>query len=174
MLNLLEAALYVSGRPLDMKTLGSVLKTRSKKRVQSYARMLMGEYDKRDGALEIIELDDGRFVLQLKAQHVSAVKRLAMRPLLSTGTLKTLAYLAYHQPVVQSQITALRGSQAYSHIQELKRLGLITMENLGRTKVVRTTDVFADYFNLSHDLRLMKRELRALFDSVEKLDKGDV
>lgn len=172
LLSLLEAALYVSGRPLDMKTLGSILKTRSKKKVQSYARTLMEEYNKRDSALEIIELDDGRFALQLKAQYVPAVKRLAMRPLLSTGSLKTLAYIAYRQPVVQSHITALRGSQAYSHIQELKRLGLVTMEKLGRTKVIRTTDVFADYFNLSHDPRLMKRQLKALFNLVEKQDEG--
>jgi len=169
MTNLLEAAFYVSGRPLDMKTLGSVLKTKSKKRIQSYARTLMEEYNTRNGALEIVELDDGRFVLQLKTQYVPNVKRLAMRPLLTSGPLKTLAYIAYRQPVVQSRITALRGSQAYSHIRELKRLGLVTMEKLGKTKAIRTTNVFADYFNLSHDTRLMKSQLKALFNSVEKL-----
>ena len=33
-LNLVEATLYVSGRPVDTKTLGSILKTRSKKKIQ--------------------------------------------------------------------------------------------------------------------------------------------
>ena len=167
---MIEAALYVSGRPLDIKTLGAILKTRSKKKIQSYARTLMEEYSKRDGALEILEFDDGRFVLQLKTQYVTMVKRLAMRPLLTTGPLKTLAYIAYHQPVVQSHVTAVRGSQAYAHIRELKRSGLITTEKLGRTQIIKTSDVFADYFNLSHNSRLMKRQLQGLFNSIEKLE----
>ena len=171
---LIEAALYVSGRPLDIKTLGAILKTRSKKKIQSYARTLMEEYSKRDGALEILEFDDGRFVLQLKTQYVIMVKRLAMRPLLTTGPLKTLAYIAYHQPVVQSHVTAVRGSQAYSHIRELKRFGLITTEKLGRTQIIKTSEVFADYFNLSHNSRLMKRQLQGLFNSIEKLENEKI
>lgn len=130
----------------------------------------MEEYNKHNRALEIIELDDGRYVLQLKFQYTNAVKRLAMRPLLTLGPLKTLAYIAYKQPIIQSQVTSVRGSHSYSHIHELKRLGLITTEKLGRTKVLRTTDVFADYFNLSHNTRLMKRQLKALFNSIEKLN----
>jgi segregation and condensation protein B len=131
----------------------------------------MEEYNKRDSALEIMEFDDGRFVLQLKTQYVSRVRRMSMRPLLTIGPLKTLAYIAHRQPVVQSHITAIRGTQAYSHIRELKRLGLISTEKLGKTQIIQTTPIFADYFNLSHDTRLMKRQLRALFTSVEKQDK---
>lgn len=130
----------------------------------------MEEYNKRGGALEILEFDDGRFVLQLKTRYVAPVKRLAMRPLLTTGPLKTLAYIAYHQPVVQSHVTAVRGTQAYAHIRELKRFGLITTERLGRTQVIQTSEVFADYFNLSRNSRLMKRQLQGLFNSIEKLE----
>lgn len=172
-LALLEAALYVSGRPLDARTLGSIMKIRSKKKIQSLARTLIAEYSKRDGSLELMELDDGRFVLQLKPQYVSSVKRLVMRPLLSSGPLKTLAYIAYRQPVAQAHVVAVRGSQAYIHIHDLKGLGLLTTENLGKTKLLRTTEVFADYFNLSRDLRLMKHQLKALFDATNKADEGE-
>ena len=167
---LLEAALYVAGRPLDLKTLGSVIKIRSKKKVKALAKLLAEEYSKREGPLELLELDDGRFVLQLKSKHVSSVKRLVMRPLLSAGPLKTLAYIAYRQPIAQAQVVDVRGSQAYIHIQELKNLGLLTLDKLGKTKILRTTDVFADYFNLSHEFRLMKHQLKALFDATSKLD----
>ena len=34
-LALLEAGLYVAGRPLDLKTLGSVIRTRSKERLEN-------------------------------------------------------------------------------------------------------------------------------------------
>ncbi len=166
-IDLLEAALYVAGRPLDIKTLGAILKVHSTKKIQAYARTLMAEYCARGGALEILEFDDGRFVLQLKTQYVASVKRLTMRPLLSTGPLKTLAYIAYHQPVVQSHVTTVRGSQAYQHIRELRHVGLITAEKLGRTQVLRTSEVFADYFNLSRNARLMKRQLQSLFNGME-------
>lgn len=169
-MTLLEAALYVAGRPLDLVTLGSILKIRSKKKVQALSRTLAQKYLDLKGALELIELDDGRFVLQLKPKYAPYVKRLSMRPLLSQSPLRTLAYIAYRQPVAQAHLAAIRGSQVYTQIKELKDLGLITVEKLGKTKILRTTDVFADYFNLSHDARLMKRQLKALFDVEGKLN----
>ena len=170
---LLEAALYASGRPLDLKILGSVIRIRSKKKVQAIAKALTEEYAKRNSCLELIELDDGRFVLQLKPKYVTFVKRLVMRPLLSSGPLKTLAYIAYRQPVAQAQVVAVRRSQAYSHIQELKTLGLLKTEKFGKTKILRTSEVFADYFNLSHDLRLMKHQLKALFNNIDESDQRE-
>ena len=168
-LALIEAALYVSGRPLKLKTLGSVTRIRSKKKVLELARMLAEKYQQKPGALEILELDGGRFALQLKPEYVARVRRFATRPLLTPGPLKTLSYLAYRQPVTQAQVIAVRGPQAYDHVKVLEQMGLITCDKLGRTKVVRTTEYFADYFNLSHDLRLLKRQLRALFETTEKL-----
>jgi segregation and condensation protein B len=169
MLALLEAALYVAGRPLDLNTLNSIIKTRSKKKSQALVRILAQRYLERKGALQLLELDDGRFVLQLKPEYASHVRRLSMRPLLPQSPLRTLAYIAYRQPVAQAHLAAMRGSQVYIHIKELENLGLITVEKLGRTKILRTTEVYADYFNLSHDVRLMKRQLKSLFDSEGKL-----
>lgn len=166
-LNLLEAALYVAGRPLDLKTLGSIIKTRSKKRIQGYIQQLVKDYTLRDGALEIFKFKDGRYGLQLKADYVLLVKKLALRPLLTLGPLKTLAYIAYLQPITQSQVTTVRGSQAYNHIRELKRLGLLTTEKLGRTQILQTSQVFADYFNLSRDSQLFKQQIKALIHSLE-------
>ncbi len=165
---LIEAALYVAGRPLDLNTLGSVIKTRSKRRVQQLARTLMEDYRKRDTALEILQLEDKRFVLQLKAEYTPAVRRLSIRPLLSTGPLKTLSYIAYRQPVLQTQVIEVRGSHAYLHLKQLEDLGLITREKAGRTSVLRTTDFFADYFGLSHDQRVMKRQLKSVFEELTK------
>lgn len=167
-LALIEAALYVSGHPLELKTLGSIIGTRSKKKVLELSRMLAERYRQKSGSLEILELTDGRFVLQLKPEYVERVRRLATRPLLTPGPLKTLSYIAYRQPVTQAQVTGVRGPQAYDHIRELERMGLINCDKLGRTKVIRTTDYFADYFNLSHDPKLLKKQLEAMFEILEK------
>jgi segregation and condensation protein B len=166
----LEAALYVSGRPLDLKTLGYIVKTRSKKKVQRLARMLADEYKKRDTALEVLELADQRFVLQLKSDYSSRVRRLAVRPLLTDGPLRTLAYIAYRQPVLQKQVIDARGTHAYNHVRQLVDIGLIEREKKGRNKALRVTEYFADYFGLSHDSRTMKRQLNRIFNNV--MDEG--
>lgn len=165
----IEAALYVAGRPIDLKTICSVIGTRSKNRVKVLVRALSEEYAKRDGALEIVELDGERFVLQLKPKYVVKVKRLSLRQLLSSGSLKTLAYIAYRQPAAQAHVALVRGDMAYNHIRELKNLGFISTEKLGKTQILRTTDIFSDYFNLSRDFRLMRRQLKALFNEPDKL-----
>jgi len=169
-LALLEAALYVAGRPLDLKTLGSIIRTRSKRKVQRRVSILMEEYKNRETALEILELEDERFVLQLKAEYSPQVQRLAIRPLLSKGPLKTLSYIAYRQPVLQSQVVDVRGHHSYDHLRQLEDMGLISRERVSRTRLLRTTGFFADYFGLSHDLRTMKRQLKRVFDDVEKTE----
>jgi segregation and condensation protein B len=163
-LALVEAALYVSGRPLDLTELCSVLKTRSKKKARKLAKMLMKEYASRNTALEILELKDERFVLQLKTDFTPLVKKLVKKPLLSTGPLKTLAYIAYRQPVSQKRVAETRGHHSYGHIKLLKEMDLVVGERRGRSTFLRTTEYFADYFGLSHEISAMKRQLKKVFE----------
>jgi len=172
-LALLEAALYVAGRPLDLKTLASVIGTRSRSKTRSLARMLMKKYRDQETCLEILELEDKRYVLQLKTEYTPRVQRLAIRPLLSKGPLKTLSYIAYRQPVLQPQVIDVRGSHVYDHLKQLEDMGLITRERAGRTRLLRTTSFFADYFGLSHDTRTMKRQLKNIFEDFTKANSKE-
>ena len=169
-LRLLEAALYVAGRPLDLSELGSVLGTRSRKKAQRLVKTLMQEYVSRDTALEILELKDERYVLQLKADFTPLVKRFVNRPLLSSGPLKTLSYIAYRQPVSQKRVIDVRGQHAYGHVKILRDMGLILAERSGRSMALKTTDYFADYFGLTHDTLSMKKELKRIFGEALKED----
>ena len=170
-LALLEAALYVAGRPLDLRELCSVLSTRSKKKTKKYIKLLIQEYSSRKTALEIIELKDDRFVLQLKAEHTPLVKKLVNRPLLSSGPLKTLSYIAYRQPVSQKRVIEVRGQHAYGHVKLLRDMGLVTAERSGRSIALKTTDYFADYFGLAIETSSMKRELKRIFGTGLKEEK---
>lgn len=167
-LALLEAALYVAGRPLDLNELCGVLDTRSKKKTKKLATMLIQEYASRNTALEILELKDERYVLQLKKDFTPLVKKLVNRPLLSSGPLKTLSYIAYRQPVSQKRVIEVRGQHAYGHIKLLNEMGLIDAERSGRSMALKTTDYFADYFCLAHDTALMKKELKRIFGEALK------
>jgi segregation and condensation protein B len=167
-LRLLEAALYVAGRPLNINELCSVLSTRSKNKTKKYLKVLMQEYAARNTALEILELKDERYVLQLKADFTPLVKKLVNRPLLSSGPLKTLSYIAYRQPISQKRVIEVRGQHAYGHVKLLKDMGLVAAERAGRSMTLRTTDNFADYFGLTQDTATMKKELKHIFGEALK------
>lgn len=169
-LALVEAALYVAGRPLDINELCSVLNTRSKNKTRKLVKTLMQEYTRRSTALEILELKEERYVLQLKSDFTPYVRKLVNRPLLSTGPLKTLSYIAYRQPVPQKRVIDVRGNHAYGHVKLLKEMGLVVGERSGRSTLLRTTEYFADYFALSHDAATIKRELKHIFEEGEKLE----
>jgi segregation and condensation protein B len=173
-LTLVEAALYVAGHPLDLNELCSVLKTRSKNKARKIAKTLRQEYANRNTSLEILELKDERYVLQLKADFTPHVKKFVNRPLLSVGPLKTLSYIAYRQPVPQKRVVDVRGHHSYGHIKVLKEMGLVTSERIGRSTVLRTTEYFADYFGLSQDVASMKRELKHVFEDFPKRENPQV
>ena len=176
-LALLEAALYVAGRPLDLNELCQVVGSRSKKRTQIYIETLMKEYLARNTALEILSLKNERYVLQVKEQFTHLIKKLVNRPLLSSGPLKTLSYIAYRQPISQKRVIDVRGQHAYGHVKMLKDMGLIVSERSGRSLALKTTDYFADYFGLTTDILMMKKDLKKTFgeaikeDAIERLEK---
>ena len=165
---LLEAALFVAGRPLDLNELCQVVGSRSKKKVQKYADALMQDYNARNTALEILALKDERYVLQVKAEYTHLIQKLVNRPLLSSGPLKTLSYIAIRQPISQKRVIDVRGQHAYGHIKELKDRGLIMAEKSGRSMALRTTNDFADYFGLPNDIVEMKRNLKKIFGEALK------
>jgi segregation and condensation protein B len=124
----------------------------------------MQEYGTRNTALEILELKNERFVLQVKADFTPHVRKFVNRPLLSVGPLKTLSYIAYRQPISQKRVIDVRGRHAYGHVKVLREMGLVGGERSGRSQVLRTTEYFADYFGLSLDTAVMKKELKHVFE----------
>lgn len=167
---LIEAALYIAGRPLELNELCQVVGSRSKKRVSSYIDELIKDYSARNTAMEILALKDERYVLQVKAEFTPLIKKLVNRPLLSSGPLKTLSYIAYRQPITQKRVIQVRGQHAYGHIKLLNDMGLIATERSGRSLALRTTDYFADYFGLTTDTTILKKDLRKIFGDALKED----
>jgi segregation and condensation protein B len=172
-LRLLEAALYVAGRPLDINEMCQVIGSRSKKRVNGYAETLMEQYRARNSPMEILALKDERYVLQVKAEFTPLIKKLVNRPLLSSGPLKTLSYIAYRQPITLKRVIEVRGQHAYGHVKMLKDMGLIITERSGRSLALKTTDYFADYFGLTQDMSVLKRDLRKIFGDAIKEDVAE-
>jgi len=91
------------------------------------------------------------------------VANLATTPEISSAVLKTLALIAYEQPVTQSRIVKERGNKIYKHIKTLLKEEFITAEKYKRTKMLRTTQKFKDYFQI--------KDLKELKEIEVKLDK---
>jgi segregation and condensation protein B len=165
---LCEAALYVSGRPLDLKTIGSIIGARSEEKIKTIARGIAERYSHSESPIQVLELPDGRFVMQLKPDIAKHVRKLSNRPLLTPGPLRTLSFIALRQPINQAHVIRVRGKLAYQHVKQLKEMDLISYEKFGRSRMLRTTMTFADYFNLNHDPALMKKELKNVLNVQEE------
>jgi segregation and condensation protein B len=154
----IEAALYSAGRPLSLDELIRASGTNSKEKTHRVVNELAKKANSTFTAIEIAQLEDGKFVLQLRAQYTPLVRKFAQHPLLPAGALKTLSYIAYEQPVTSKRLVQIRGSQVYSHIKVLEQLQFVEHENLGRLKVYRTTPKFQNYFGIT-DINAVKSKL---------------
>jgi segregation and condensation protein B len=168
MLARLEAILYASGRPLSLATIVAYLKLNNEQEAKQLTLRLSEIYEQDSSPLEVRHLPEDRVVIQLKTDYTKEARKFSIRPLLTTGPLRTLSYIAYNQPIEQREVAIARGSQSYQHIKQLVQLGLIQKESgKGRAKLLKTTDDFADTLGMSRDRSNMKRQLRSLFHKLE-------
>lgn len=156
----IEAALYSAGRPLSIDELLRASGTNSKSKTMRVVNELITKTKSVFAAIEITELADGTFVLQLKPGYTPLIRKFAQRPLIPTSSLKTLSYIAYEQPVTSKRLVQSRGNQVYAHLRTLKQMKFIEFENLGRLKTYRTTKKFRSYFGIT-DLESLKNTLLA-------------
>jgi len=119
------------------------------KRIEELKR----EYNGGSRALELIELPGERYYLKLKREYMEVVKRILRKPVLSRGVMRTLSFIAYHQPIEQSRVAEARGSSAYRHVRILLEKGLVEAEKSGRTLILRTSPLFAELFGVENDPR---------------------
>ena len=158
----IEAALYASGRPLSPEELALAGRITSKRLAVKITRNLAKIVNSTLRALEIVELEDNRFVMQLRNQFLPIAKKFSIKPLLPDSMLKTLSYVAYFQPISRIKIAEQRGNHVYKHLKTLEKLGFISGESSQRTKIYRTTISFSDYFGLSKNPKIMKDQLKKM------------
>ena len=161
----IESALYSAGRPLRIEDLIRASGTESRTKTLELLNTIMKKTKTAFKALEVTILPDGSYVMQLKPEYSSTVKRYASKPILPNATLKTLSYIAYQQPISSKQLVETRGSGVYSHLKELRQLDFIGHQNVGRLKIYTTTQKFQKYFGIQGDVEDLKSRL---FSKVRK------
>ena len=146
---LIEAALFLSPEPLTRRRLAKILGGTSLAYVDRILEEIKAEFDVPTHGFELL-IEDGRAFLQVKRPYVDRVAHLAPQQDIPRPVLRTLAMIAYNNPLTQADLIKVRGNKAYGHVAELLERGLIRVEPQGRTLLLSVTDEFLRYFGLSN------------------------
>jgi len=142
---IIEAALFSAGRALDAGEISEATGLR-KPEIRTAVRKLMRRYRKAETSLEVVKIGS-KYSMQLKTDYGEHARKLA-RADIPGKLLKTLALIAYHQPLRQSKLREMIGDKVYDHVKELHELRLVRAVRDGRTKLLYTTKLFPEYFGI--------------------------
>lgn len=143
---IIEAALFMSGRWMSLEDLARVAGTASMDDVKRMLAELQREYGER--GIVLIESNE-RYRMEVRPEIRDKVYYLAPEPELTPALMKTLAFIAYSQPISQSEVAKIIGNRTYDYIQELKKKGFVEAKKKGRTKLLHTTGHFNKYFAIN-------------------------
>jgi segregation and condensation protein B len=152
---ILEALIFISVEPLTTEKMKEVLTDVPEPDIAQALQELVARYDSADGAIHIIQTAGG-YVFSTKPAYDPYVRRLLQierKKKLSSQALETLSAVAYHQPVTQSEISAIRSVDSTYALHTLLENKLIKIvgrkEAPGRPLLYRTTEKFLTYFGLN-------------------------
>ncbi len=161
-LRIVEAALFSAGRPVAVEEICDAVNL-GKKEVMNAINALMEEYGKRgakgETAIEVSKAGE-KYAMQLRAEYAEYGRKLSGMEV-PKKLLKTVALIAYYQPVAQSEIKNMVGSKIYDHARELEELGFVKSKKHGRTKILEVTTYFYEYFGFdTTDRDKIKEQLK--------------
>lgn len=145
---IVESLLFSAGKPLSVEEIQETTGL-SPKHVTDAIDHLMQSYNidrKIDTSLEIVKAGN-KFIMQVKKTFTDKSMMVA-KPEIRTDLLKTLALIAFHQPVKQSNLRHMIGERIYGDVDQLMSMHLVHSEPHGATEVLTTTRLFPEYFGI--------------------------
>jgi segregation and condensation protein B len=161
---ILEVLIFMSQDPLTMDKIKEVLGEVPEEEINAALEALKQDYAAADRGIQIIQ-SAGGYLFTTKPEHDQWVRRFLQvekKTKLSSAALETLSIIAYHQPITQAEIAAIRGVDSTYSVKTLLQKKLIKI--VGRKKapgnplVYRTTEKFLQYFGLNSLDELPKEE----------------
>ncbi|HEY8361404.1 MAG TPA: SMC-Scp complex subunit ScpB [Tissierellaceae bacterium] len=150
---IIEALLFTWGDPLELKDIASILEI-TEEEVKELLDEMISEFDYNRRGIRIMKINKS-YQLSTRPEHYEWIKKLSnptYTKSLSNAALETLSIIAYRQPIIKSEIEAIRGVKCDKAIETLLERGLITelgrLEKVGRPILYGTTDLFLKTFGL--------------------------
>ena len=142
----LEALLFSSARSMKIEELSNLTKASSEE-IREKLEEIKKDYEQRDSSITLI--DEGHsFKLNVKSEHMPVIQQIVTETELSKTLMETLAIIAFKYPIKQSDLIKLRTNKAYDHLRELEEMGYIIRQKYSRTKLIKLTPKFFEYFDL--------------------------
>jgi len=164
----LEAVLFITGRFMAPEETLPYCHN-SLEEIKNALKDLKKDYEQRQTVLEIFH-ENEKWKLGLKRSYNYLTSNLISSTELDRPTQETLAVIAYKQPITQSEVIHIRGNKAYDHISKLKELDFIVSEKFGRTRLIKLTQKFYDYFDIPDNQ--LKQEFQKIESKIiESLEK---
>ncbi|PIN98900.1 MAG: hypothetical protein COT90_02265 [Candidatus Diapherotrites archaeon CG10_big_fil_rev_8_21_14_0_10_31_34] len=142
---LVESILFMSPQPIPLKEIAGICETPDLGLISELIEALTKDLIERKSGIEIIRETEG-YRMQVLSELEVKVAHLAGPTRFSKGVMKTMAYIAFKQPVKQSTVVKFRTNKAYDEIKILEEQGFISREKAGITYVIKTTKKFLQYF----------------------------
>ncbi len=145
---LVESVLFSAGKPVSIEEIQEATKLTPKKIDESLEELIQ-DYDvtrKDETSMEIVKAGN-KFTMQIKKKFTDQSIMVA-KPEIEGNVLKTLALIAFHQPVKQSNLRRMIGEKVYEHVDELVGMKLINTKPHGATELITTTKLFPEYFGI--------------------------
>ena len=153
--NRIEALLFSSGKKMSLNEISRLCRIKSDDAVP-LLNELKNDYDAKNSSLLLIDEDDG-WKLTVREQYSKVVRRIVAETELTKSVMETLAVIAWKVPVLQSDIINVRTNKAYDHLSELENSGFISRAKSGRTKLIKLTEKFFNYFDVKNAESMKER-----------------
>lgn len=161
---ILEVLIFISQEPLTRQRMKEVLGEVPDEELEAALNSLLSDYASGGRGIQVVQ-SGGGYLFTTKPEHDQWVRRLLQiekKTKLSSAALETLSIIAYHQPITQAEISAIRGVDSTYCLKSLLQKKLIKI--VGRKKapgnplVYRTSERFLQYFGLNSLDDLPKEE----------------
>lgn len=140
-----EAVLFSAGKPLKAAEISDATGL-SQEVVRKALKKLTDRYDESGSAMEIARAGL-RYSMVLRPDVASYSVQYAEKEI-SDKVLRTAALIAYNQPILQSDLAKLMGSDIYEDVHQLRQSGLVTGKKKGQTWLLTTTTKFSETFGI--------------------------
>ena len=140
-----EAMLFSAGRPLHPSDIAGASGLDIQE-VRKALRKLNRTYSNRATSLEIVRTGD-KYSMQVKKEFTGKAGQLAPTEM-PKDLLRTIAVIAFHQPILQSDLARRRGPKVYEEVGKLRDMGLVSVKQHGHTVELTTSNRFAEFFGI--------------------------
>lgn len=169
--SIIEALLFTWGDPLDISDIASILEMKEKE-LHTVIQEMIDDFDYTMRGIRIIRINNA-YQLGTRAEHFDWIKKLSSPKTtksLSNAALETLSIIAYRQPVIKSDVEAIRGVRCDKAVETLVDRGLVIevgrMDRAGRPILYGTTELFLRAFGLE-----CLEDLPSLKDNIKDIEK---